>query len=590
MQQFVIEGPRLGQRWSGTLVANRSYLLGRAAECDISIPWEAALSRRHLHLKLEGDTVSIKAEKSGGNPIFFEGGEVRECKLHPNRHCVVGETLLKWVVTTESVRSSDHIPANEVTFSHEALKRALYPDPDRRIDVLSHLPDLIWGARTEQELALRLVNLLLAGIPQAEAAALVALREDEVAILNWDRRKETAGPLKPSSRLVREAVQSGKSILHLWHRASDSTSMEYTTTTDIDWAFCTPIPGSETSGWGLYLAGGSHPEWGANQKLTHQVALQSEVKFAELVADIVGSVRRLGHLERQQTTLRQFFPPTVLSAVGADLDLGMLAPREADVTILFCDLRGFSKRAEEARDDLLGLLDRVSQALGVVTQNILAQGGGIGDFLGDAALGFWGWPVPSSSAPLDACRAALGIRKAFQERLHDSHDPLSNFRVGIGLAHGRAVAGKIGTSDHVKVTVFGPVVNLASRLESMTKQLHVPILLDEAVAQQVRQNLPSETGRIRSIARVIPAGLKTPLTVSELLPPAGPESPLSDTDLANFEQAVEAFIEGRWDEAYQALHTIPATDQAQDFMALQIAQNHRQPPSDWNGVISLPSK
>jgi adenylate cyclase len=226
----------------------------------------------------------------------------------------------------------------------------------------------------------------------------------------------------------------------------------------------------------------------------------------------------------------------------------------------------------------------------VVTQNILAQGGGIGDFLGDAALGFWGWPVASPTAPLDACRAALGIRRMFQERLRDSQDPLSDFRVGIGIAQGRAVAGKIGTSDHVKVTVFGPVVNLASRLEGLTKQLHVPILLDEGVAKQVREQLPREIGRIRSIARVLPSGLSTPLTVSELLPPAGPDSPLSDTDLANFERAVEAFVAGRWEEAYHSLHAIPPTDQAQDFMALQIAQNHRQPPADWNGVISLPSK
>lgn len=590
MFQFVVEGPQPNQRWKGMLEEGRSYVLGRASDCDVLIPWEAALSRKHLRLTRTDDSLRIENLVPQGNSIFFEGEEVRECLLSPNRHCAIGETVLKWQEVSASVRSSDHLPADEVTFSHEALKRALYPDPDRRIDVLSHLPELIGGSRTEQELALRLVNLLLAGIPQAEAAALIAFRDGEVEILHWDRRKETAGALKPSSRLVREAVQAGQSVLHLWHRAATASSMEYTTTAEVDWAFCTPVPGSETSGWGLYIAGGSQSSWGTGQTLTHQVALQSEVKFAELVAEIVGSVRRLGHLERQQTTLRQFFPPTVLAAVGSDLNLDLLNPRESDVTILFCDLRGFSKRAEEFREDLIGLLDRVSRALGVVTQNILAQGGGIGDFLGDAALGFWGWPVASESAPLDACRAALGIRQAFQERLRDSQDPLSDFRVGIGIAHGRAVAGKIGTSDHVKVTVFGPVVNLASRLESMTKQLHVPILLDEATAQKVRADLSPEVGRVRSIARVLPAGLTTPLTVSELLPPAGPHSPLTDEHLENFERAVEAFIAGRWEEAHRALHTIPPTDQGQDFMALQIAQHARRPPADWNGVIPLPSK
>ena len=71
---------------------------------------------------------------------------------------------------------------------------------------------------------------------------------------------------------------------------------------------------------------------------------------------------------------------------------------------------------------------------------------------------------------------------------------LSGFRMGIGIATGRAVAGKIGTVDQVKVTVFGPVVNLASRLESMTKVLCVPILLDETTARPCRGELPTDVG------------------------------------------------------------------------------------------------
>ena len=64
------------------------------------------------------------------------------------------------------------------------------------------------------------------------------------------------------------------------------------------------------------------------------------------------------------------------------------------------------------------------------------------------------------------CRSALGIRAAFGQTFGRKDHPLGNFQVGIGVAHGRAVAGKIGTAEQVKVTVFGPVVNLASRLES----------------------------------------------------------------------------------------------------------------------------
>jgi adenylate cyclase len=268
----------------------------------------------------------------------------------------------------------------------------------------------------------------------------------------------------------------------------------------------------------------------------------------------------------------------------------LLAPREADVTILFCDLRGFSKQAEGSRHDLLGLLDRVSQAMGIVTRHILAHGGGIGDFLGDAAMGFWGWPVASTHGPLDACRAALSIRSEFKSLNQQSNHPLANFQMGIGIAHGRAVAGKIGTAELMKVTVFGPVVNLASRLESMTRQLRVPILLDETVAKDVRQHMPTSEARIRHLAKVLPFGMETPLLVSELVPPYSEFPELTDGHLATYERAVQHFIAGRWEPAYQELHQLPAADQAQDFLALQIAQHNRQAPANWDGMIRLPSK
>jgi adenylate cyclase len=272
------------------------------------------------------------------------------------------------------------------------------------------------------------------------------------------------------------------------------------------------------------------------------------------------------------------------------LDADLLMPRECDVTVLFCDLRGFSRKAEELSGDLAGLLDRVSAALEIMTREILARGGVTGDFLGDASLGFWGWPFGSEEAPLNACRAALAIRRAFAETTQLPGHPLQNFTVGIGVAHGCAMAGKIGTRDRVTVTVFGPVVNLASRLEGMTKQLNVPILLDEATAAIVRAKLGDHEGRTRRLGRILPYGMEKPLMVSELLPPVSEFAELTDEHLRTYETGVEHFVAGRWEEAYRCLHAMPPTDRAQDFLTLRIAQNNRAAPRDWDGVIRLPSK
>jgi adenylate cyclase len=268
----------------------------------------------------------------------------------------------------------------------------------------------------------------------------------------------------------------------------------------------------------------------------------------------------------------------------------VLAPRETEVSVLFCDLRGFSRHSERSAEDLLGLLNRVSQALGVTTHQIREHGGVLGDFHGDAAMGFWGWPLAQSDAAVRACLAALAIREEFAETAQRVDDPLADFRVGIGIATGRAVAGKIGTIDQVKVTVFGPVVNLASRLEGMTKILHAPILIDERTASVVRGELAPDTARLRRVAVVKPYGLEAKLEVTELLPPASRYPVLTDQNITDYEKALDELLAGRWSRAFERLHRVPAEDRVKDFLTVFIAQHNRTPPDNWTGVIPLTSK
>ncbi len=152
------------------------------------------------------------------------------------------------------------------------------------------------------------------------------------------------------------------------------------------------------------------------------------------------------------------------------------------------------------------------------------------------------------------------------------------------------MAGKIGTVDQVKVTVFGPVVNLASRLEGMTKILHAPILMDQHTADTLRTMLPREEGRLRRVARVRPFGLDQPLEVCELLPPESQFAVLSDAHIADYEQALDDVLAGNWQQAFERLHRVPADDRVKDFLTVLIAQHNRTPPENWTGVIPLASK
>ena len=593
MADLIAQGPQPHQRWRRVLTAGEPVLIGRDAGAW-SVAWDERISRQHAEVCLRDGRLTVRKLASGRNPIFVGGHEKDDFALSSGEHFVIGETMFTLREDRVHVERQVPEPLEEQTFSPQLLRQIQYRHADQRLEVLSRLPEVIRGAIGDEELFIRLVNLLLAGIPRAGVVALTAVERDaagveHVRILHWDRRLHVGGDFQPSRQLIQAAVRRGQSVLHVWSTGGGGSGA-YTMTEDADWAFCTPLVDEACPGWAIYVAGRYHGPSGLSTTPSDPTDLREDVKFGELVAAILAALRQSEQLRRRQAALSRFFAPAVSAAMhGADPDV-VLAPRVADVCVLFCDLRGFSHAAERSAADLPGLLERVSRALGVATHHILAQGGVLGDFHGDAVMGFWGWPLAQDDAPARACRAALAVQREFQAASRRADDPLADFRVGIGIAAGRAVAGRIGTADQVKVTVFGPVVNLASRLEGMTKLLHAPILLDEATADYVRKQMPSHEGRCRRTARVRPYGVDGVLEVSELLPSVAEFPDLTDEHLRNYERALEQFIDGRWSDALELLHLVPAKDRVKDFLTVFIAQHGRTPPRDWNGVVTLQSK
>jgi adenylate cyclase len=601
---LLAQGPGPFDSWRKPLPAGATFVLGRASS-EWSAPWETFLARRHAEVTVRGSKLKVRKLSGAANPIFHAGAACDAFEVAAGGSFVIGRTTFTLGAGQHSTASpSDDRPLlEERTVGHHALDGLAFRDAPHRLDVLSRLPDVISSATDDADLFGRLTDMLLAGVRRADAVAVVAMPPDgdRMEVLHWDRRLSGEGDFTPSRKLVAASLaEQNQTVLHVWGAdpPQESPGAEpFTLLGKFDWAFCTPVHCEVCPGWGLYVAGrfaGAAPStllapWDENE-------LRDDVKFAELVADILGSLRQVQVLRERQGLFRRFFSPGVMSVLSGGDAPRALEPREADVTVVFCDLRGFSRRVEEAGDRLLDELNRVSAALGVMTRNILDHRGAIADFLGDAAMGFWGWPLLQPGKVEYACRAALGIRAAFEEVGRDPAHPLSGFRVGIGVATGRAVAGGIGTAEQAKVTVFGPVVNLASRLQDMTKLLRVPILIDEATAGEVREHLPPDVGRVRRLLKVLPYGLETPLVVSELIPPAPPEGAepaggvLTDADLEAYDQALDAFLAGDWDAAYRHLHRVPPDDRGKDVLTEFILKHNRTPPPGWDGVIPLGAK
>ncbi len=592
MPDLIAQGPQPENRWRKRLLPGVRQTIGRQAG-DWSVPWDDRISRRHAEVEFQNGELRVEKVESAKNPVFFQGHGATRFAVKPGEHFVIGDTTFSLVDQRVNVSLDLPEPAKERTFSTLELRRQPFRESDKRIDALSRLPDIISGSSSDEELFTRLVNLLLRGIDRATAAAVVTA-DSSIRILHWDRRVLAGAEFRPSERLIRQAVQSGESVVHVWSSTASgiATPQAFTLNEGIDWALCAPVPGKACQGWALYVSGSFSSDFGP--AAPEAELLRDDVKFAELMATTLGGLRESQLFAARQASLSQFFSPSVLEAIGNQDPDTALAPREADVTVLFCDLRGFSRESERAAGDLFGLLERVSQALGVMTHHILQEGGVIGDFHGDAAMGFWGWPIAQPDAVQRACRAALGIRAAFADSSScdspNSVTTISDFHIGIGIASGRAVAGKIGSKHQVKVTVFGPVVNLAARLETMTRQTGASILLDQSTAAEIAGAVSRDVCRVRKLAAVRPVGFALPVEVSELLPPASECPGLPDENLGAYEAALSAFASGDWDKALEHLSELPADDQAAAFLEQFIGKHGGSPPMNWDGTIPLEAK
>ena len=620
MPDLIAQGPSPSDRWRRPLpkdpALQQPVILGRTA-VGWAVPWDDRISRSHVRLKWNGSRLEVSKLIDARNPIFHKGLRQDEFNIGIGDHFVIGQTTFSLVdQRVRMVSQSDEMPAlTEHSYAPSQLRQARYRDADRRIEVLSRVPEIISSSTTDEELCARVVNVLMQGIQQASFVAIVGdqtngepvvqpkvsvgigrssseVNEFGIRLLHWDSRNLIGHQFSPSAQLIHQAITTRESVLHVWSRGIDS-GQSYTQSENVDWAFCTPINSEACPGWAIYVAGDFGnlvPQNARDATAAIAMDLQDDLKFAELTATTLGSLRQTRLLQRRQDSLRPFFAPVVQKALATRDPDEVLAPREANVSVLFCDLRGFSRQSEESGDKLLELLRRVSDALGVMTHHILDRNGVVGDFHGDAAMGFWGWPLEQQSSVLQAAQAALAIRAEFEAAAAIEKHALSGFRAGLGIATGRAVAGRIGTVDQVKVTVFGPVVNLAARLESMTKQLRAAILMDEATALRVRNEVSPTIARTRRVARVLPVGMTTPLMVSELLPPEGPDVLLTDAHILAYEKALDSLQDGNWGEAFRLLHQVPAEDRVKDFLTVFIAQHGRSAPPDWQGFIQLPEK
>lgn len=312
-----------------------------------------------------------------------------------------------------------------------------------------------------------------------------------------------------------------------------------------------------------------------------------EAKLFELLAYGVASglarVEQERKLIAERVRFEQFFTPELARELQAHGD-ELLAARDAEVTVLFCDIKGFSRISSQCGAALA--IEWVREVLSELSDRVAEHQGVLVDYGGDSLEALWGAPLATPDHGLQAARAALAMRQClpalnqrWESRLGDKTD------VSIGINTGRAQVGNIGSRRKFKYGAFGTTVNLASRVQGATKHLGVPLLITRSTRDRLDDQLFA-----RRLCTVRTINISEPVELFELA------SAVDDRWRAlqsQYESALQNFEQGKFVEAMSELGQLVAAF-PQDEPTRKLLQRNvtclSQPAGQVDPVWNLDSK
>jgi adenylate cyclase len=209
--------------------------------------------------------------------------------------------------------------------------------------------------------------------------------------------------------------------------------------------------------------------------------------------------------------------------------------------------------------------------------------------MGDCIMAFWGAPVRDDSHALKGVQAALAMQQtlkrlqpAFQEKYQ------SEIRIGIGLNTGRMSVGNMGSRIRVAYTVMGDAVNLASRLESLTKEYGADIIVGEGTKGAVENVVFRELDRVRVKGKGVAVAIYEPVGL------VGAVQPAVLTEIGMFHEALQHYRSQKWEPAIVRLHELRAMTPDSRLYTLFLERIERlrahPPGADWDGAFTFENK
>lgn len=311
-----------------------------------------------------------------------------------------------------------------------------------------------------------------------------------------------------------------------------------------------------------------------------------EAKLVEVLAS--GIAAGLARVKEEQAAVaarvqfEQFFTPQLADELEQDPEL--LEGRDAEITLVFADIRGFSAISEQLGPELTMTL--IQDAMGTLSECVLDCDGVLVDYLGDEIMAMWGAPIAQADHAELACRAADKMMAVLPEISARWQDKLGNpLRLGIGINSGIARVGNTGSRQKFKYGPLGDTVNVASRVQGATKYLGADCLITGTTLSAL--NSPPPT---RRLAKVQVVNIEQPVDLYELAcsPPSTWKQQCDRYDEAL--GALENRDMGTAAELAQKLAADFPDDAAAASLAQRVGEAQQGDPSFDTSIWCLPGK
>lgn len=290
------------------------------------------------------------------------------------------------------------------------------------------------------------------------------------------------------------------------------------------------------------------------------------------------------HLQLMTNLFGTYVPKEIVAQMAEHPDEYSMHGQSLDMTVLFADIRNFTSIAEtRTPQDLKDLINAYFTRMTICIQD---KRGTVDKYVGDAIMAFWGAPVRDAEHARRALECGLEMQKALREL-----DPMfakkgwPALHIGVGLNCGTMSVGDMGSQFRRSYTVMGDAVNLASRLEGLTKEYGVGVLVSENIVRAVQHFVYREVDKVRVKGKQQAVAIFEPIGVQ------GAVGADTLAEIERFHQALAHFRGQRWNEAEALLEALAAAAPEVKLYQLyreRIVHFRASPPgADWDGVFGF---